>query len=216
MRILLLGCGRVGSGLAYRLEIDRHEVTVVDADKKALDRLGRGFTGTALVGDALDRKLLERAGIADVDALAAVTGNDEVNAVAARLAVRHFHVPRVVARMYEPRQAELYRKLGVLTISPVEWGVTRLAQLLTVSELARVGDVGGGNVQLLEARIPPSLGGRTAEELEIPGEVRVVAVTRSASTQLASRSSTLESGDMVTVAVVTGAERRLEELLGKG
>jgi trk system potassium uptake protein TrkA len=214
MRILLLGCGRVGSGLAYRLEIDNHEVTIVDSDPAAIERLGKGFRGTALVGDALDRNVLERAGISTADALAAVTGNDEANAVAARIAVRHFRVPKVVARMYEPRQAELYRRLGVLTISPVDWGVTRLAQLLTSSELARVGDVGGGHVHLLEARIPPALAGRVVGELEVPGEMKVVAVTRSETTHLADRGSILESGDLVTVAVVPGAELRFEQLLG--
>jgi trk system potassium uptake protein TrkA len=189
---------------------------VVDSDETALSRMGKGFTGTVMVGDALDRSLLESGGIASADALAAVTGNDEVNAVIARVAVRHFQVPRVVARMYEPRQAELYRRLGVLTISPVEWGVARLAQLLTVSQLARVGEVGGGHVQLLEAGIPPGLGGRTAAELEVPGEMRVVAVTRSERTLLANRDTPLETGDLLTVAVVPGAERRFEELLGKG
>lgn len=213
MKVIVIGCGRVGSGLVRLLEIDRHDVTVVDLEPKAIGRLGKTFGGRSLVGNALDRDILEEAGIAETDALAAVTGSDEVNAVVSRLALRRFRVPRVVGRMYEPRQADLYGRLGVLTISPVEWGITRLAHLLTLSDLAPITSF-GGRVHLLEATISPTLAGRRAGELEVPGEARVISVTRSGRTFLGDRATALEAGDVVAVAVTQGSETRLQQLLG--
>ena len=213
MKVLVVGCGRVGSGLAASLEIDSHAVTVIDREPKAMARLSRGFAGRSVVGNALDRDVLEQAGIGEADALAAVTGSDEINAVVSRLASRRFRVPRVVSRMYEPRQADLYGRLGVLTISPVEWGVTRVAQLLTLSDLAPIVSI-GGRVNLVEATIAPSLAGRRAGELEVPGEARVISVTRSGRTFLGDRATLLESGDVVAVAVTQGSETRLQQLLG--
>ena len=115
--------------------------------------------------------------------------------------------------MYEPRQADLYGRLGVLTISPVEWGITRVAQLLTLSDLAPIASI-GSRVHLLEATIAPSLSGRPAGELEVSGEARVVAVTRSGRTFLGDRATFLESGDVVTIAVMQGSETRVQQLLG--
>lgn len=213
MKVIVVGCGRVGSGLAGILGIDRHDVTVVDLEQKAIGRLGKGFAGRSIVGNALDRDVLEEAGITETDALAAVTGSDEINAVLSRLASRRFRVPRVVARMYEPRQADLYSRLGVLTISPVEWGITRVAQLLTLSDLAPITSI-GSRVHLVEATIAPSLSGRPAGELEVPGEARVVAVTRSGRTFLGDRATLMQSGDVVTIAVIQGSETRVQQLLG--
>jgi len=214
MRVIVLGCGRVGSGLAIRLEVDHHEVTVIDHDLKAISRLGKSFHGRPLVGNALDRDMLIDAGVTRADALAAVTGSDEINAVVARLALGRFRVPRVVARMYEPRQAELYSRLGLLTISPVDWGITRLAQLLILRDVAHVTALGGGRVQLLETTVSPTMAGKKADELEIAGETRVVSVTRAGRAFLGDRNTLLERGDLVTIAVAHGAEARLQHLLG--
>lgn len=213
MKVIVVGCGRVGSGLASALEIDRHEITVIDREPKAIGRLGKGFAGRSILGNALDRDVLEEAGIVETDALAAVTGSDEINAVVSRLAARRFRVPRVVSRMYEPRQADLYGRLGVLTISPVEWGITRVAQLLTLSDLAPITSI-GGRVHLVEVTIPPGLSGRRAGELEVPGEARVISVTRSGRTFLGDRATLLERGDVIAIAVTQGSETRVQQLLG--
>jgi trk system potassium uptake protein TrkA len=216
MRVVVVGCGRVGSGLAYRLEMEGHRVTVVDRDRTAFRRLGAGFHGESVLGRALDRDLLEEVGIESADALAAVTGSDETNAVLARLAVHRFRVPRVIARLYEPRQADLYRRLGVSTVSPVAWSTARIADLLSLRDVAPITALGSGQVELLEAPLPPGMAGRQAGELEISGETRLVAVTRSGRTFLADAGTTLEAGDVVTVAVTTGSAVRLQQLLGLG
>lgn len=214
MRIIVIGCGRVGAGLVYRLVADGHELTVIDEDSRALERLGPGFRGDLLVGTALDQSVLRQAGIARADALAMVTGTDEINAVVARLAVQRFRVPRVVARMYDPREAGLYSRLGVLTISPVEWGISRIAHLLTLRDVAHTVALGAGRVHILEANVPPALAGRRAEDLEIPGETRVISVTRAGQTLLTDAVTRLEAGDVLAVAVMAGSEVHVEQLLG--
>lgn len=214
MRVIVIGCGRVGSGLAYRLEADGHEIVVVDKDPRALQRLGPGYRGVAIAGSALDESILVQAEIDNADALAMVTGSDEINAVLARLAVNRFRVPRVVARMYDPGEAELYGHLGVATISPVEWGISRLAHLLTLRHVAHTASLGAGRVHILEAEVSPGLAGRRARDLEIAGESRVISVTRSGHTVLADAATHLEAGDVVAMAVLAGSEAHVEEVLG--
>jgi trk system potassium uptake protein TrkA len=216
MRITIIGCGRVGAGLARQLALDGHEVTAVDSDAAAFERLRPGFTGRTVAGTALDRGVLVQAGIEQADALAAVTGSDELNAVVARLAVDRFGVPRVVARMYDPRQADLYRRLGILTISPVAWGIGRLSELLALTDVGTLLTLGAGQVDLTQIAVPPALDGRRCGELEVAGEIDVVAITRGARTFLPDSELPLRAGDIAYVVVAAGAGTRLETLLGSG
>jgi trk/ktr system potassium uptake protein len=213
MRIIVLGCGRVGAGLATALALRGESVAVVDRDRRALDKLGEGFGGVRIEGDALDRELLENARIDSCDALAAVTGSDEVNAVAARLASHRFKVPRVVARLYDPGKAALYRRLGVQTVSQVEWGIERIVELVTSSDIGAARTLGSGQVDLVDVTVPPTLEGRRLGELEVPAEVRVVALSRSGRTFLADTPVLFERGDIAHLAVAAGSSGRLESLL---
>jgi trk system potassium uptake protein len=213
MRVIVLGCGRVGSGLARALARRGDSVVVVDNDPLAFARLGPAFTGLAVEGFALDRKVLEEARIDRSDAVAAVTGSDEVNAVAARLAIRRFHVPNVVARLYDPGQAALYRRLGVQTVSQVEWGIERIVELLTTSTTGANHTLGGGQIDMVEVVVPPTMEGRQIGELEVPAEISVVALTRGGRTFLPSAPVRFEVGDIAHLAVAAGARTRLERLL---
>lgn len=214
MRIVIIGCGRVGAGLAARLEGAAHSVAAVDTNPAALDRLGPRFRGRRIVGVGFDRDVLIGAGIERADALAAVTGSDEANAVVARAAARHFEVPRVVARLYDPRQARLYRHLGIQVVHPIEWGIGRFVELLTLSDLADAGSLGNGQVALLDAELPPLLNGRPVEELAILGEVTVVAISRSGRTFLPEPGAVLAAGDIVHLAVESRSRGRLRSILG--
>jgi trk system potassium uptake protein TrkA len=215
MRHVIAGCGRVGAALASRLALDGHDVAVIDRDPRALGRLGPTFTGRSIEAMALDKDALLEAGIEHADALAAVTGSDEVNAVLSRAAKRLFRVPRVVARMYEPRTAEVYRRLGVQTISPVAWAVSRLTELMVLVDVAAVTTLGAGQVDLVEAVAPPLLDNRPIGELEIPGEVRAASVTRAGRTFVPDAATRLHRGDIVSLAVAGGSAERLERLLGR-
>jgi len=137
MKIIIVGCGRVGSALTLDLSLRGHQVTVIDNDPLAFESLGLAFKGEKVVGVGFDREILIKAGIQKADALAAVTVSDEANVVAARIAKQVFRVPRVAARVYDPRKAEIYRRLGISTISPVAVGSARLAELLSYTNLGR-------------------------------------------------------------------------------
>ena len=214
MRIIIIGCGRNGAGLAQHLSLRGHIVTVVDKDPVAFERLGAAFKGRTVVGDGFDRDVLHHAGIEKADGLAAVTSSDEVNVVAARLAREVFRVPRVVARVYDPRKAEIYQRLGVQTISPVALGTHRLAELLTFSQLDTVVSLGNGEVDIVEAEISPLLVGRTVKDLTVLGEVHTVAIRRSGKTFLPTLDTVFQEGDRVHLAVLAASVDRLKALLG--
>ncbi len=214
MKIIIIGCGRMGAGLARTLSLQGHEVTVVDSDPAAFERLGPAFKGQTVVGVGFDREVLLRAGIQRADGLAAVTVSDEANVVAARLTSQVFRVPRVVARLYDPRKAEIYRRLGLQTIAPITWGIHQIADLLCYSPLETVLSLGSGNVDLVEVEIPPLLIGRTVNELTIPGEVHVVAISRGDKTFLPTLGTVFQQGDRLHLAVLVASADRLKALLG--
>jgi trk system potassium uptake protein TrkA len=214
MKIIVIGCGRTGAGLARVLDTAGHAATVVDSDPVAFQRLGPTFTGTQIVGIGFDRQVLVRAGIETADGIAAMTGDDEVNAVVARLAGRFFRVPKVVARLHDPRQADIYRRLGVQVVAPVGWGIHRAADLLTFSDVGALMSLGTGQVDLVEVDLPHLLGGRPIEELTAPGEVVPVAISRAGRTFIPTSETTMQSGDVVHLAVLAASRGRLDSMLG--
>jgi len=126
MKVVIMGCGRVGAQLAGLLESDEHSVTILDTDAYSFRRLPPNFKGTALVGNGLDQEALKRAGIETADAFVVVTQGDNRNVMAAQIAKHVFNVPKVVCRIYDPLRQELYSTLGLETLSPT----TIFAQML--------------------------------------------------------------------------------------
>ncbi len=214
MRIVIVGCGRVGGGLARILAPAGHAVSIVDKHPTAFERLGRPLKVRTVVGDGLDREVLLQAGIERADGLATVTAGDDMNVVIARIARQVFKVPRVVARVYDPRKAEIYRRLGVQTIAPTTWGAGRMAELLTYSELNTVLTMGNGEVEMVEAEIPALLDGRPVSQIAVPGEVHVVSISREGRSFLPTAGTTFHKNDRVLLAVVTTSAARVPALLG--
>jgi trk system potassium uptake protein TrkA len=118
MKVLIMGCGRVGALLADLLDKDGHEVTIVDLDAYSFRRLSPDFRGTALVGNGLDEDTLRKAGIEQATAFVAVTQGDNRNIMASQMARQLFNVPRVLCRIYDPLRRDLYAQLGLEAISP--------------------------------------------------------------------------------------------------
>ncbi|WP_321506688.1 TrkA family potassium uptake protein [uncultured Methanoregula sp.] len=214
MKIMIIGCGRMGAGLALFLTRSGHQVTVIDNDPSAFERLDPGFPGRTLMGDALGREVLIEGEIGQADALAALTPNDSINLVVVRLAREMFKVPKVIARMYDPRQSGIYRRLGVQTISPVTLSVQRLSELLTFSRLDIIHSLGSGDVGLVESEVPPLLVGRMVQDISIPNEIQVVAITRGGKTIIPTISSIFQNGDMVHIAVLLSSVGRLKSFMG--
>lgn len=214
MKIIVLGCGRVGEQLARLLVEEGHQVVVIDYDAGALARLGPNFKGQRIAGVGFDRQVLEKAGIEQADAFAAASSSDNANIVAARIAHNIFHVPRVVARLFDPQRAEIYRRLGMLTISSTTWGAERLRELLTSAELDPVISFGSGEVSLVNIDIPPQLVGRMVKDLTVPTEIVVIAITRQGAAFIPTLGSQFKEGDLVQVAILASSLDRFKTLLG--
>jgi trk system potassium uptake protein len=216
MRVIIMGCGRVGEQLARLMSEEGHDVAVIDYSEEALARLGSDFRGRRVRGVGFDREVLLRAGIESADGFAATSSSDNVNAVAARIARTLFHVPRVVARLFDPERAEVYKRLGLATISSTTWGAERIRELLTHADLDSVRSFGAGEVQLLEIEVPSALAGRSVRDLSVPGEVSVIAITRDGRALLPMLGTAFRVGDIVHLAVLSDAMARVETLLGLG
>lgn len=213
MNIVVIGCGRVGAGLGQALHLQGHRIAIVDKDSSTFERLGSALKSCTITGGGMDRATLLQANIERADALAAVTGSDEVNVVAARLASQFFHVPRVVARLYDPRKAAIYQRLGVQTITPITWGVNRIVELLTFFALTTTASLGSGDVDMVEAEVPPLLVGRTVHDITIPGEIHVVAISRAGKTILALAETRFQAGDWLHLALLSTSANRLQASL---
>jgi len=118
MKIVIMGCGRVGAQIARLLEQDGHEITVLDTDAYSFRRLPPDFSGTALLGNGMDEEVLRRAGIEEADVFVAMTQGDNRNVMAAQIAKHIFNVPRVISRIYDPLRQEMYDTLGIEAFSP--------------------------------------------------------------------------------------------------
>jgi trk system potassium uptake protein TrkA len=132
MRIIILGCGRLGAYLARRLDREGHAVTIIDRNGESFARLGNDFRGTMVLGTGIDQDILRRAGIEHANAFIAVTNGDNTNAMAAEIAKLVFHVPRVVARLYDPVREDTYHTLGLMeTVCPTLIGADKIHEIVT-------------------------------------------------------------------------------------
>src|SRR6266567_3828601 len=130
MHIVIMGCGRVGSTLAHILEDQGHSVAVIDQDVEAFRKQRSGFHGSKVTGIGFDRDVLIEAGIEKAHAFAAVSSGDNSNVIAARVARESFGVQRVAARIYDPRRAEVYQRLGIPTVATVRWTADQMLRRL--------------------------------------------------------------------------------------
>lgn len=215
MKVIVIGCGRVGSALAVRLLAEGHEVHLVDRDKASRRLLPANFTGGWLLGNGFNRAILETAGIRTADAFVAVTSGDNSNIVAARTAKEVYRVPLVVARIYDPRRAGIYRDLGIPTVASVVWTVGQIHQMLLHRHLAPEMSFGNGETLLLRSTLPEYLSGRPLRDLEVDAEIRVVEVSRGGRSFIPEASTTAASGDQISFAVAATALDRLRAFLDR-
>ncbi len=214
MTVIIVGCGRLGSGLAGDLIKKGHKVTVVDSDPNSFSFLGKNFKGKTITGVGFDKELLENAGIHKADAVVACTNSDEANALIGRISRNIYKVPRVISRLYDPRKAELYHTLGIQTISTTSWGITRAVEMLSYNQLDSVLSIGNGQVELLRVEVPALLVGRPVGELSAIGEIHVVAISRENSTFLPTTGTLLKKHDVVYLTIMNTSAGRLKSLLG--
>jgi trk system potassium uptake protein TrkA len=188
-------------------------VSVIDQDPRARELLGRGFAGRFLEGSAIARETLEEAGVAEAEALVAVTSSDTANVVAARTAHEAYRVPRVVARAYDPRRADVYSGLGIPTVAHVSWTIAEVRDLLFHQDLLPERTFGNGETVLVRSRLAAHLAGRAVRDLNMEGMVQVVEVTRDGRSFVPYAATALVAGDLVSLVVAAGALDQVRALL---
>lgn len=204
MRVVVMGCGRVGASLAEALSRLGHEVAIIDRDATAFHRLDPDFPGDQITGMGFDREVLLRAGIEHADAFAAVSSGDNSNIISARVAREMFGVQRVVARIYDAKRAAVYERLGIPTVATVPWTTDRLLNTLTrETDTARWRDP-TGTVAVCEAALHEGWAGVRASALEEATGARVAFLIRFGTGVLPEAKTVIQAGDQVYLAAVSG------------
>lgn len=215
MHVVIAGCGRVGSELATNLERLGHSVALIDKNPKAFERLRPDFSGRKVVGFAFDREVLEQAGIKEAEAFTSVTSGDNSNILSARVTKEHYRVPQVVARIYDPRRAQIYQRLGIQTVATVRWTTDQILRSLFPDEIPVEYTVDNGEVVVTAVPASQELVGKSATEFDLDSRRRVVAVSRFGVPRVPDKRLTIQEGDVLHVSVVRGDLADLPEELKK-
>lgn len=213
MHVIVVGCGRVGSELAGNLEAGGHTVAVIDKDARSFRRLPDGFQGTTVHGLGFDRDDLGAAGIERADAVAAVTSGDNSNILTARIAREHFEVPNVVARIYDPRRAVIYQRLGIATVATVTWTTEQITRRLFPDQSHLEWSDPTGDLMLVERILPDSWAGRRLADLGFSARIRIVALVRAGQPLLVDADTVGHDGDTLHVMVHRDAAEELDATL---
>jgi trk system potassium uptake protein len=200
MKVIVVGCGRIGAELAYSMFKRGHKVSVVDEHSSSFNNLPADFEGRFHEGDALNQDVMVRAGIETCDALAAVTNADALNAVVGHIAKTTYKVPNVVARNYDPRLRNLFEVFDIQVVSSTSWGAQRVEEMLTDSEVRAVFSAGNGEVEVYEMLVNEKWNNKKIYELITCGDCKPLAITRAGKAFLPVPESELKLGDILTVA----------------
>jgi trk system potassium uptake protein TrkA len=212
MHVVIMGCGRTGSRLARRLDREGHSVAIIDKDPGSFHLLDLDFKGKAVEGIGFDSEVLVDAGIERADAFIAVSSGDNSNIVSSIIAKDVFHVPKVITRIYDPRRASIYRRFGIPTVAPVQWGVNKIFDLLSPEHSFSRETFGAGEVELLEFELPSNLVGRRAGDFYVPGEVHVATIERYGEAILPVAGTTFQAGDTLSVLVLRHAMDKYKKM----
>jgi trk system potassium uptake protein TrkA len=211
-----MGCGRVGAELAQALERQGHTVAVVDQDPTAFRRLGSGFGGRRVSGVGYDQDTLREAGIEEAGAFAAVSSGDNSNIIAARVAREMFGIEHVAARIYDPKRAEVYQRLGIPTVATVRWTADQMLRRLLPSGSEPLWRDPSGGVQLAEVHASTAWVGHRISRLQEEAGVRVAFLTRVGETMLPTSQTVLQEGDLVHVMMRCNQIDEVEAVFAKG
>lgn len=213
MNVIIMGCGRVGILLTQELSKAGHDVAVIDKNPGAFDRLPPGFEARTIVGLGFDREVLEEAGIKEADAFLAVSSGDNSNIVSARVAREHYHVSKVIARIYDPMRADIYERLNIPTVSTTRWGVKQIIMMLTHPREEIKETLAAGDLFRMRIEVPEHLVGKKVSSLNVEGKILVAGVDRGGMGFIPVASSTFQEGDYAAVIVQKDALEELDDLL---
>jgi trk system potassium uptake protein TrkA len=166
-----------------------------------------------MVGLGFDKDVLEAAGIKEADAFIAVSSGDNSNIVSARMALEHYHVPKVVARIYDPRRAEIYERLNIPTVATTTWGIKQIEMMLFHDRQEVRESLGGGDLVRMRVPVPPHLVGKTAAAVNVDGKIMLASVSRGGGGFIPSADSTLQEGDYLGVIMAKDGMDLLDEIM---
>ena len=209
MHIVIMGCGRVGSTLAHILEEQGYSVAIIDQDREAFRKLRSGFRGKRITGVGFDQDVLIEAGIEEADAFAAVSSGDNSNVISARVVRESFGVERVAARIYDPRRAEVYQRLGIPTVATVRWTADQMLRRLLPDGSEPLWRDPTGAVVLAEVAYSEKWVGEKVHALEDAARTRVAYISRLGEAMLPGQGTVLQEGDVL---YVIAAESDLERI----
>lgn len=214
MKILIVGCGKLGAGLALELYNKGHTISIIDKDEDSFYRLGSDFNGTLVVGNGYDQKVLEEAEIEYADAMVCATGNDEINAVAAKIGKDKYYVKYVIARLYNPRKAKVYEALGIKAISTTGFSINRAIELLSYNMMDSLALLGNdASSEIVRIRATPNIDGMLVKEIN-DEKFKLISIVRGESSFLPKDDDVIETNDILYFIIKTEAKRKLKILLG--
>jgi len=217
MNLFVIGCGRVGSELAFRLYKKGHTVVVIDRNRDAFSSLSPEFRGRVIEGDVLAEKMLERAGIAEADGLATVTNSDTLNAAVGHIARTIYNVQIVVTRNYDPAMLPVLKAFGCNVVSSTSWGAQRIQGLLLDPTFRTVYSAGNGEVEIYETLIPAFWDGKPLGDLlRNSPDCLPVALSRGGHALLPDSSTTLQTGDLLNISATFEGIKALRVHLDTG
>ena len=215
MNVIVVGCGRVGAELSYRLTQRGHEVAIIDVVGTAFENLRPDFRGRTMEGDVLNREVLMRAGIERAHGLASVTNSDAVNEVVGHIAQVVYEVPNVVVRNYDARWRLLHEVFGLQVVSPTDWGAQRMEEMMYQQDVRTIFSAGNGEVEVYEFAAPAAWAGRTLGELLAGCECAPVAVTHTGRALLPSAELKLMEGDVIHFSATLAGSQEVRRRLGR-
>ena len=210
-----MGCGRVGSTIAHILEDQGHSVAVIDQEAEAFRKLRSGFKGSKITGAGFNREILIEAGIEHADAFAAVSSGDNSNVIAARVARESFSVQNVVARIYDPRRAEVYQRLGIPTVATVRWTADQMLRRLLPEGSEPLWRDPTGTVVLAEIACSDAWLGEKVQSLEESARTRIAFISRLGEAMLPGPGTVLQEGDVLHVIAQEGDVDRIAKVFAK-
>lgn len=207
MKVIVVGCGRMGADLAYRLFKRGHDVAIIDRTDASFNKLPPDFQGRLYEGEALNQDVLERAGIKTCDTMAVVTETDSLNIVAAHLARSQYKVKNVVVRNFDPQYRALFEAFNLQVVSATDWAAQRFEELLYHTDLRTIFSAGNGEVEIYEVTIPESWNNQKLGKLTANQACLAVSLSRAGRAFLPTAETVLETGDVLLLsATLTGGE----------
>jgi len=216
VHVVIMGCGRVGSDLAHRLESAGHSVAAIDQNASAFRRLGPQFAGRTVLGLGFDSDVLREAGIERADAFAAVSNGDNSNIIAARVVRESFGVDRVAARIYDSRRAEIYQRLGIPTVATVQWTADQIMRLIVPRGASEGWRDPSGRVQIAQVPVSEKWFGHSLSQLEAEAGARAVLIDRLGQVEVPVSSMVVQDGDRITVSFLDERLTEVEDVFGHG